>query len=1116
MEISGQFIVDQKRFSMCKRKQILAPLLLCLLVPLVVGQDSDQNEKETPWSAENFSGLEFRSIGPAFMSGRIADIAIHPDDDNVWYVAVGSGGVWKTVNAGVTWTPIFDEQSSYSIGCVTIDPNNPNTIWVGTGENVGGRHSGFGDGIYRSLDGGVKWENMGLKQSEHLSEIIVHPGNSNVIYVASQGPLWTSGGERGFYRSTDGGKSWKRTLGNTEWTGVTDIAIDPRDPNRIYAATWDRHRTVAAYMGGGPGSGLHRSDDGGVSWTELKKGLPKSNMGKIGLAVSPHEPDTLYAAIELDIRTGGVYRSDDRGNTWTKQSDTVSGGTGPHYYQELYACPHQPHRIYLMDVRMQVSDDGGKNFRRVSEQHKHSDNHALAFRADDPDYLLSGCDGGLYESFDLAANWRFIDNLPVTQFYKIALDDTEPFFNIYGGTQDNSTEGGPSRTDSVQGIQNSDWRVVLDWDGHQPATEPGNPNIVYAERQQGFLSRIDMATGEIVDIQPQAGKGDPFERFNWDAPILVSPHNPARIYVGSYRVWKSDNRGDEWTAVSDDLTRNLDRLTLPIMGSTQSWNNPWDLFAMSTFSTITSLAESPQQEGLLYAGSDDGLIHVSEDGGGNWRKFEVGSLPGVPANAFVNDIRADLFDANTVYIALDDHKNGDYRPYLLKSSDRGKSWKSITSNLPERLLVWRLVQDHVNEKLLFAATEFGVYFSVDAGGRWTQLKGGMPTISVRDIHVHRRENDLVAATFGRSIYVLDDLAPLRELTEDTFDAEASLFATRDALWYFPRPHLGFSGQKGDQGASHFVADNPPFGAVFTYYLKDDLRSKAEQRKFEEKQKAKQKLPVEFSGWDAMNEELADSGPALWLVVRDSEGNLIRRIAAEKKKGFHRTAWDLRYPSPDAVKLVADPPPMWPESPSGQMCAPGVYTVSLVKVVGGESTVLGDSQEFEVKPMPTRQGTLEGASPEGVAGFWREYEQAVRIHSATQIALAGAIKKVNRLSEVVINSAADVGELDKSLESLRLKLYELDGELNGDRAKREPGEKYSAIISDRLFSVARGVDRSTYGPTPTHRRMLEIANEELGAIIPKVNEQVKALSELADQFAQQGGPWIEGQPLPEKN
>jgi photosystem II stability/assembly factor-like uncharacterized protein len=757
-----------------------------------LGVAAENEDKAALLSDATFSGLKFRSIGPAFMSGRIADIAINPENPSQWYIAVGSGGVWKTDNAGTTWQPIFDDQPSYSIGCVTIDPSNTSVIWVGSGENVGGRHVGYGDGIYRSVDGGGSWENLGLKKSHHISKIIVHPDNSDILWVAVQGPLWSKGGERGLYKSTDGGKKWIKVLGDDEWVGVTDVLIDPHNPDQLYAATWQRHRNVAAYMGGGPGSGIHRSSDGGETWIKLSKGLPESNMGKIGLAISPQNADVLYAAIELDRRSGGVYRSANQGTSWQKMSDTVSGGTGPHYYQELYASPHQFDRIYLADVRMWVSNDGGKTFKRMKERFKHSDNHALAFRADDADYLLVGTDGGLYESFDLAENWRFIANLPVTQFYKVALDDAEPFYNIYGGTQDNATQGGPSRTVWSHGIDNGDWFLTVGGDGHQPATEPGNPSIVYSESQQGVLSRIDITTGEILLIQPQPEAGEDYERFNWDSPILVSPHSATRIYFASHRLWRSENRGDSWTPISGDLTRNQERITLPIMGQTWSWDAPWDFLAMSNYNTITSIAESPLQEGLIYVGTDDGLIQVTENSGDSWRKIEVGDLPGVPKTAFVNDIKADLFNVNSVYIALDNHKFGDLNPYLLKSSDRGKSWKSIKGDIPDRTLVWRLVQDHVNPQLLFSATEFGIYFTINGGVKWIKLTGGVPTISFRDLAIQRRENDLVGASFGRGFYIFDDYSVLRHVSQEQLKREATLFPVRKALWYIQR-QLGVIG-----------------------------------------------------------------------------------------------------------------------------------------------------------------------------------------------------------------------------------------------------------------------------------------------------------------------------------
>ena len=1052
---------------------------------------------------ETFTGLKLRGIGPAFMSGRIADIAINPSDPSQWYVAVGSGGVWKTDNASTTWKPIFDDQPSYSIGCVSIDPNNHSVIWIGTGENIGGRHVGYGDGVYRSADGGASWENMGLKKSHHISKIIVHPKNSDIVWVAAQGPLWSKGGERGLYKTTDGGKKWKKVLGDDKWVGVTDILIDPRNPDQLYAATWQRHRNVAAYMGGGPGSGIHRSSDGGETWEKLSNGLPDSNMAKIGLAISPQNPDVIYAAIELDRRTGGVYRSAYRGSSWTKQSDAVSGATGPHYYQELYASPHQFDRLYLVDVRMQISNDGGKTFTRMKEQFKHSDNHALAFRLDDPDYLLVGTDGGLYESFDLAENWRYVANLPLTQFYKVAVDDAVPFYNIYGGTQDNATQGGPSRTTWSLGIDNSDWFLTLGGDGHQPATEPGNPDIVYSESQQGFLSRIDLTTGEMLLIQPQPEAGESYERFNWDSPILVSPHSPTRIYFASHRVWRSDNRGDSWTAISGDLTRNQERVTLPIMDQTWSWDSPWDVGAMSTYNTITSLAESPLQEGLIYAGNDDGLIHVTEDGGQNWRKIEVGDLPGVPATAFVNDIKADLYDANTVYVALDNHKFGDLKPYLLKSTDKGKRWRSIRGNIPNRTLVWRIVQDHVNSNLLFAATEFSIYFTIDGGTKWIKLAGGVPTISFRDLAIQRRENDLIGASFGRGFYIFDDYSVLRHVSENQLKQEATLFPVRKTWWYIQR-ELGVIG-----GASHYRAPNPPYGAVFTYYLKEEIKTKKALRKEKEKNQIKNKQAVTFPGWDKVEAERRQEEPLLWLTVQDNEGNVVRRIKAANKTGFHRIAWDLRLPPTDAVRNAAD----LNGDNRGAMIAPGNYAVTLSKHVDGNVTNLSKPVPFTVEQL--FKGALAGADPKETAAFWKETERLNKSTTAASRVLAKALERVTLLQKALIRTVAAPGNLDSELHRIKQSLLTLDEQLNGNRSKRQIGEKNKPTIAWRQEIASYGTFYSTYGATPLHKRSLEIAATEflelkknldiiINQDIPKIEAALKAA----------GAPWIDRQPIPE--
>ena len=1062
-------------------------------------------------AAKPFDGLKLRAIGPALMSGRIADIAIDPTNPSTWYVAVGSGGVWKTVNAGTTWTPLFDKEASYSIGCVTIDPSNPHVVWVGTGENVGGRHVGFGDGVYRSRDAGASWENLGLKDSQHISKILVHPKNPDVVWVAAQGPLWSKGGDRGLFKTTDGGKTWTKVLGAGEWTGVTDVAIDPRNPDVLYAATWQRHRTVAGYMGGGPESGIHRSTDGGATWEKLKKGLPEGPLGKIGLAISPQNPDVIYAAIETNRRTGGVYRSTDRGSSWEKRSETVSGATGPHYYQELYASPHAEGRIYLVDVRMQVSDDGGKTFRRVEEKDKHSDNHAIAFRKDDPDYLLVGTDGGIYESLDLATTWRFVANLPVTQFYKIAADDDAPFYNVYGGTQDNSTQGGPSRTDTSNGIRNADWFITLFADGYQPATEPGNPDILYSEWQQGNLVRVDRTTGERVYIQPQPEPGDPVERFNWDAPILVSPHSPKRLYYASQRVWRSDDRGDSWRAVSGDLTRNQDRMTLPFMGRQWSWDSPWDMTAMSTFDTITSLAESPKAEGLLYAGTDDGILQVSEDGGKSWRKVEAGSLPGVPASAFVNDIKADLHDAGTVYVALDDHKSGDFRPYLLKSTDRGRTWRSIAGDLPARNLVWRVVQDHVKPDLLFAGTEFGLYFTTDGGARWVRLGGDVPTIAFRDLALQRRENDLVGGSFGRGIFVLDDYSVLREATAEALAKEATLFPTRKAWWYVEREPLGEPG-RASQGAAYFTAPNPPFGAVFTYHLADDIRSREKTRQEREKALIEAGKDTPFPGWTEVEAERRERKPVVVLTVKDAAGHVVRRIEGKAEEGFHRVAWDLRLPSTQAIGSRPRRDEEDGEGPTGVLAAPGAYTVSLAKQVDGVTTELAGPVRFDVARL--RPGALPGSDPQQTAAFLRQVAEAERATTAASQAVRQAQERAKALRTALERSLSAPDALDAELHAIEQELHAIDETLGGNRARATIEDDGVATISRRVQVASTSGAWSTYGPTPTHRRSLEIAEKEFAAVRERLNAVLEQrLPAFEQKLEQAGAPWTPGRPVP---
>lgn len=1077
-------------------------LSLALALPVVRAQDAPT--PETPAAAAStdqvnsghLSAFRFRSIGPALMSGRIADIAVDPVLPNTWYVAAASGNVWKTTNAGTTWTPIFDRYGSYSIGCITIDPNNHNTIWVGTGENDGGRHIGYGDGVYVSHDGGKSFQNMGLKDSEHISRIIVHPKNPNVIWVASQGPLWSSGGQRGLFKSTDGGKTWRNVLHKGEWTGVTDVAMDPNNPNVLYAATHQRHRTVWALINTGPESGIHKSVDGGETWTELKNGLPGGNKGKTGLAVSPQKSNVVYATIELDGRTGGFWRSDDFGASWTKMSDYMGGGTGPHYYQEIWCDPHRFDVIYQANVQLGRSVDGGKTWDNIEGRSKHVDNHAVAFSPTNPDLVLVGCDGGVYVSHDFCQSYRFIDNLPLTQFYKIDVDYDFPFYHVVGGTQDNYSQYGPTRTNNVQGIRNSDWIVTIGGDGHDNAIDPTNPDIIYCESQQGFIRRYDRRTGQSVDIRPQPGPGEEEFRNNWDSPILISPHDPARIYFGSKFLHRSDDRGDSWRKVSPDLSRGINRFTLPIMGRVWSIDAGYDLMAMSQYGNITSISESPLVEGLLYVGTDDGLIQISEDGGENWRK--VDKIYGVPEFFFVNDIKADRHDPDTVYACLDDHKTGVYAPYLVKSSDRGRTWELMNGDLPERHLVWRLEQDHVNPNLFFLATEFGVYCSVNSGKNWIKMNAGLPTISFRDLAIQKRENDLVAASFGRSIYVLDDYSPLRDLNDDLLkNSEFHLFPVRRAFWFVQHDDLG--GSRGFQGDSMFATPNPPHGATLTYFVRDEYKTKRQKRKEAEAKVDRQGGDVPVPSWDDLRAEEIEKPTEFYFEIYDAQDRLINRISAPAGKGLHRVTWDMSLGGLFGRR-------------GGPLVPPGTYTAQGFRRQDLEVTAVGPRQQIEL--VSIEDPALEPQDREEVLAVLADVAKLQDAIRATSQTLSEARDQLAQIQSTIESHPNGTVDLMRAARELELKMIEADRKLNGDSVREAKYEQTVPTVGSRIRSVLFGSMGNTYGLTQTQREQIEIARNEFAEMFPELKQLLEdEFPAFKQQLNEAGIPWTAGRPLP---
>ncbi|MCE1228587.1 MAG: glycosyl hydrolase [Firmicutes bacterium] len=1043
-----------------------------------------------PLKASTFEGLALRNLGPAITSGRIGDLAIDPTHPDTWYAAVASGGVWKTVNGGITWAPIFDGEASYSIGCITLDPKRSLTVWVGTGENNSQRSVGYGDGVYKSEDGGKNWKAMGLKTSEHIAKILIDPRDSNVVYAAAQGPLWKAGGERGLYKSTDGGETWKPVLTVSEHTGVTDVLMDPRNADVLLAATYQRRRHVWTLINGGPESGLQRSTDGGKTWKKITQGLPKEDMGRIGLAYAPSRPDTMYAIVEAANKSGGFYRSTDGGLTWERRSDYVS--SSPQYYQELVVDPYNPDRVYSLDTWLHVSEDGGKTFQRLGEKKKHVDNHALWIDSANTDHLIAGCDGGIYETRDRGQHWEFKPNLPVAQFYRVSTDRSKPFYYVYGGTQDNNSLGGPSRTRSKEGIANQDWFFTQGGDGFYSKVDPTDPNTVYAEAQYGDLIRYQRTTGETVDIQPQALPGEAPLRWNWDAPLIISPHAPQRLYFAAQKVFRSDDRGNSWKAVSPDLSRGLDRHKLLVMGQQWSLDAVARHTSTSVFGNITALAESPKAEGLLYVGTDDGLLQVSENGGQQWRRVE--RFPGVPDMAYVSRVEPSPHDANVVYVAFDHHKMGDFKPYLLRSRDRGRTFENVAGNLPERGSVRAVVEDPAKPGLLFAGTEFGLFFSLDEGRRWTQLKGHVPPIPVMDLEIQAREGDLVAATFGRGILVLDDLTPLRQLTPQALEQPGLLFTPRRADLYTPA-HSG-----GSFGASFFTAPNPPFGAVFTYYLKNDAQSLAKARRKAEKGADNPPTPT----WEALRAEALEEEPTAILTITDEAGEPVRRITGPAKAGMHRVAWDLRHPSTHPVSLKTRERDPWETGESGPFAAPGTYRVSLALRAQGTTTSLGEPQTFQVLPLGVDHLSAE------VQRFHKDVARLQRAVAGSEKVVEEAEGRLKHLRKALLETPKAGPEATTKLNELAARLDGLKTELSGDALKAKYQEATVPAISERLDRLTQSAWTVTEAPTQSQRQAFETCATAFENLLPRLRALIEQdLKAFEGTLEAQGAPWTPG-------
>ena len=1050
---------------------IFSSFLVILLMLSSVSINAQRNRNKSKTSNEfvlksnMVKMLKFRSLGPAAYSGRISDLAVNPENPSEYYVGVASGGLWKTVNHGTTFEPIFDGQKVFSIGCLAMDPNNSNVLWVGTGENNSQRNLAYGDGVYKTTDGGKTFTNMGLKTSSQIGKIMIDPRDSNVVYVASQGQAWGPGGERGLYKTTDGGKSWNRILHVGEYTGISDMEMDPRNPDVLYASAHQRERRVYSKINGGPESAIYKSEDAGANWKKLKKGLPSGDVGRIGLALSPANPDLVYAIIELPGSKGGFYRSNDRGESWEKRSSKIT--TSPQYYNEVYADPLNPNRVILMDTRNSLSDDGGVTWETIEGRNKHVDNHALWINPNDTNHYLMGCDGGVYESYDRAKTWQFKSNLPITQYYHVRTDNDYPFYNVYGGAQDNGSWYGPSRTHRRY-LVNSDWTYTIGGDGYLSTPDPNNPDIHYCESQYCGLRRYDRTTGNSISIKPQP-IGDERYTWNWNTPYFISSFDTNTLYVGSQYVLKSTDMGGSWKKVSGDLTRQIDQNSLPMMGKMWPPEAVAKNMSTSEFGNIFALAESPLKQGMLYAGTDDGLIWITENDGANWTKFS--SFPGVPDMTFVNYILPSQHTEGTVYACFDGRKNSsDFTPYIIKSTDKGKTWTSIAANLPSGT-VYSIQEDHVNPNILFIGTEWGVWTTIDGGKNWVQLKNGIPPIQVKDITIQKRENDLVVATFGRGFYVLNDYSSLRSLSKEVADKESHIFDIKETLLYFPASNLNY------QGEVHFRTPNPSPAATFNYYVKNGFESLKQKRI--KKQKASEKSDTYFYPSKAdLRAESAEVKPSLVFTIYDAKGNIMRKLTAGLKTGYNSMSWDLSYLNGRGPKVP-----------------PGTYTVAIDKNENGTITRLVQPTEFKIKSLENALGT-----PNYAANF--EFIKNINELSVQTGAMRGKMENMNkRLSAI----KALLGQMPTEAGVLEKRIFDLEQEIKAVSKVVFGGSGAKNSVSSRFRFAQYATSSAQVDVTGAQKEQFDLAKTAFESQIGKFNKLFDVdVPAIENDFVKAGG------------
>ncbi len=1084
--------------------KILSKLILIIILFSIEMMAEDKPKENLLMESKTYSGLKFRSIGPAFTSGRIADFAVNPKNYSEYYVASASGGVWKTKDRGITFSSVFDGYGAYSIGCVVIDPNNTNVVWIGTGENNHQRALGYGNGVFRSRDGGKSWENMGLKESRHIGGIVIDPRNSNTIFVAAEGSTWGSGKERGLYKTTDGGKTWRNVLFISENTGVNNVIMDPENPNILYATSEQRRRHIFTKIGGGPESAVYKSEDNGETWRKIMKGLPTDDIGGMGIAVSKVNSNVVYLIVEAAYDGSGFYRSEDKGETWVKMSDYSASGQ---YYNEIYCDPKDINKVYSVETFSKYTLDGGKTWNNISLNERHVDDHAMWIEPENTNHFLIGGDGGVYETYDGGNNFRFVSNLPVTQLYRVNVDNDLPFYNVYGGTQDNNSFGGPSQTISEDGIVNSDWFITNGGDGFWGAVDPKNPNIVYAESQYGNIVRYDRQSGESIFIRPEPEKGEKSFKWNWNTPLVLSKHSNTTLYIAANFVFKSEDRGNTWKRISNDITSQTDRNSWKVMDKYWSYDAVQKDVSTSLWGTAVSFAESPINPNLLFVGTDDGVISVTEDGK-NWKQIK--SFPNIPEYTYVSDILASKFDENIVFASFDNSNRDDFKPYLLVSLDKGKSWKSIANNLPENGMIHSIEQDFKNPNLLFVGTEFGFFFSPDRGENWIQLKSGLPDIPVKDIAIQERENDLVLATFGRGFYILDDYSPLRNISEEFFKQNDSyLFPIKDALAYIE------TGKRYGQGSTYFRGQNPEFGATFTYFLKEVPKTKSEIRKESEMQLFKESKPIPQPNYETIRAEKRELKPHLIFTILDDNNEVVRRLTSNASSGIGRINWDLRYSNTFPVNLKDKKfNPL--QKSSGIRVLPGKYKVFMSLYHDGKIIELADTIDFLVKKL--ENSSLPTNKPNEIYQFQKQVVEIVKSVRATEQFTQNLVERVEYLKQTVYqNPNFDIQTFAK-LQHISDKLDDILFLFNGIKAKASQEEvpPQNVPINERLNYLIWTHWSSSSDLLTTEKNIYKILMEEFPPILSEVKKiYFDEILKIEQQFDKIGIPWSPGR-IPQFN